>query len=754
MTTAAGNPRILLRRLREIMAERTPAQARLDRVATLIANNMVAEVCSIYLARAGGELELFATEGLNKAAVHKTRLKRGEGLVGDIALNARPLNLSDAPSHPQFSYRPETGEDPFHSLMGVPILRDGRSLGVVVVQNKTRRLYEEEEIEALQTIAMVVAEMIASGDLIPLAELEETGIRRDRPWRAQGTAFAEGLAIGNAVLHEPRVKVERLIAEDVEEERRRVDVAIEELRASVDALIDAHDPTHPGESRDVLESYRMFAQDAGWVNRLREAVNTGLTAEAAVERVQSETRARMMRQTDPYLRERLHDLDDLGNRLLRHLAGLADTASRLTLPDNAVLIARNMGPAELLDYDRTRLKAVLLEEGSPTSHVSIVARALGIPLVGRIEGLVDQADTGNWAIVDGETGEVHLRPTSDIQNAYRAKLALRAQRQAEFAALRDKPAVTRDGTQVQLLMNAGLSADLPMLDETGAEGIGLFRTELPFMVSPRLPTLAEQTQLYADVLAAAGSRPVVFRTLDLGGDKVLPYAKPDPEENPALGWRAIRMALDRPVLLRYQVRAMLAGAKGRPLRIMFPMVAHVAEFRAARALVEREVRRMERHGHAGPSSFTIGTMLEVPSLAFSLPALLREADFLSVGTNDLMQFFFAADRGNPRLGGRYDALAPAMLRLISTCVTAAREAGKPLSVCGEMAARPLEAMALVGLGVETLSMSPQAVGPVKMMVRALDRSKLANVINGLIDSPEASLRPQLKEFAATANIPV
>ncbi len=754
MTSSAGTSRILLRRLREIMAERTPAQARLDRVATLIASNMVAEVCSIYLARAGGELELFATEGLNKAAVHNTRLKRGEGLVGDIALHARPLNLSDAPSHPQFAYRPETGEDPFHSLMGVPILRDGRSLGVVVVQNMTRRLYDEEEIEALQTIAMVIAEMIASGDLIPLGELEETGIRRDRPWRAQGTSFAEGLAIGNAVLHEPRVKVERLIAEDVDEERQRIDVAISELRESVDALIDAHDPAHPGESRDVLESYRMFAQDAGWVNRLREAVNTGLTAEAAVERVQSETRARMMRQTDPYLRERLHDLDDLGNRLLRHLAGLADTASRLTLPENAVLIARNMGPAELLDYDRTRLKAVLLEEGSPTSHVSIVARALGIPLVGRIAGLVDQADTGNWIVADGETGEVHLRPTPDIQNAYRAKLALRAQRQAEFAALRDKPAITRDGTVVTLMMNAGLAADLPMLDETGAQGIGLFRTELPFMVSHRLPTLAEQTQLYADVLAAAGERPVVFRTLDLGGDKVLPYAKPDPEENPALGWRAIRMALDRPVLLRYQVRAMLAGAKGRPLRIMFPMVAHVAEFLAAKDLALQEVRRMERYGHQGPSSFAIGTMMEVPSLAFALPALLREADFLSLGTNDLMQFFFAADRGNPRLGGRYDALSSPMLSLIAACVAAAREAGKPLSVCGEMAARPLEAIALAALGVETLSMSPQSVGPVKMAIRALHREKLSELLNGLLDSPAASLRSEIKAFALAENIPV
>ena len=745
-TSAAGNPRVLLRRLRDIMQERTSAQDRLDRLVTLIANNMVAEVCSIYLMRAGGELELFATEGLNKDAVHSARLKKGEGLIGDIALHARPLNLPDAQSHPNFVFLPETGEAPFQSLMGVPILRDGLCLGVVAVQNKTRRLYDEEEVEALQTIAMVLAEMVASGDLIAPGELEASGIRRDRPWRAKGAPIVEGVAVGEVVLHEPRVKVERLIAEDPEAERRRLDTAIAALRSSVDEMVDAEDMDLLGDTREVLEAYRMFANDSGWLGRLREAIATGLTAEAAVERVQSETRARLMRHTDPYLRERAHDLDDLANRLLRHIAGLSDTAAGALLPENAVLVARAMGPAELLDYDRTRLKAIVLEEGSPTSHVAIVARAIGIPLVGRIDNLLDQVDPGNLIVVDGETGEVNLRPGPEIVSAYRTKLQIIAQREQEYAALRHEPAVTLDGRTIALNLNAGLAVDLPHLDETGAAGIGLFRTELPFMITSRLPSLRRQTELYAAALDAAGERPVVFRTLDLGGDKVLPYMHLDAEENPAMGWRAVRISLDRPALLRYQLRALIAAAAGRSLNVMFPMIAEVAEFISARALLDREITRARKTGQIMPSTVRAGTMLEVPSLGYSLPALLTVADFVSLGTNDLMQFFFASDRGNPRLGDRYDSLSPAFLRFIKSVVDAAAIAGKPVAVCGEMAGRPLEALALVGLGIASLSMQPHGIGPVKQAIRSADANKVAAFLNQRLDDPGHSLRPAFRAF--------
>jgi phosphotransferase system enzyme I (PtsP) len=742
---------LLLRRLREIMTERASAQSRLDRIVSLIAANMVAEVCSVYFARAGRMLELFATEGLNKAAVHKTRLKWGEGIIGDIAQNARSLNLPDAPSHPSFVYRPETGEDPYQSMLGVPILRGGRTLGVIAVQNLTHRLYGEEEIEALQTIAMVLAEMILSGELFDVAELDG-GLKKDRPWRAKGVSFSEGLAMGRAVLHEPRVKVEKLIADDPEAERVRLDRAIEELREQIDAMLAAEDSVIAGETRDVLEAYRMFAHDRGWLNRLREAVNSGLTAEAAVERVQNDTQARMQRQTDPLIKERLHDLDDLAYRLLRHLAGKADTASQESLPPDTILFARQMGPAELLDYDRTRIKGLILEEGSPTSHVAIVARALDIPLIGRVENILEQIEAGDWVIADGETADVHVRPAHDVREAYRHKLALREQKQMAYAAIRQTPAVTKDGIRVHLQMNAGLPADLPHLDEAGAEGIGLFRTELQFMIAPSMPRLADLIELYTLVLDAAGDRPVVFRTLDLGGDKVLPYARPLGEENPALGWRAIRMTLDRPALLRYQIRALLAAAAGRNLNIMFPLVAEVAEFTAARALVDKELARLGKRQELKPQTVRVGTMLEVPALLFQMETLLSVVDFISVGSNDLMQFLFASDRGNPRLGNRYDALSPAMLNLLHSVVQAANSRKIPVTVCGEMAGKPLEALALIGLGIRSLSMPPASIGPVKQMVLSLNAGEAARTLVMLRRAQDHSLRETLRGAAVAAGV--
>ena len=560
--------------------------------------------------------------------------------------------------------------------------------------------------------------------------------------------------MGRAVLHEPRVKVEKLIADDVVVERQRLDAAIAELRDSLDAMLASEDTVITGETRDVLEAYRMFAHDRGWLTKLREAVASGLTAEAAVERVQNDTRARMARLIDPLIKERLHDLDDLANRLLRHLTGKADTSAHEALPADTLLFARTMGPAELLDYDRTKLRGLVLEEGSPTSHVAIVAHALDIPVVGRIENVLEQVEAGDWVIADGDTAEIHIRPAHDVREAYRHKLALRAQRQAAFAAMRTQPSITKDGERVRLLMNAGLLADLPHLEETGAEGIGLFRTELHFMISSTMPRLKNLVDLYTAVLDGAAGKPVVFRTLDLGGDKVLPYARPLPEENPAMGWRAIRMTLDRPALLRYQIRALLKAATGRDIDLMFPMVAEVAEFRAARALVDRELERIAQMKADPPRKVRVGTMLEVPALAFQLPALLSSVDFISVGSNDLMQFFFASDRGNPRLGGRYDLLSPPMLNFLKGIVDASRARGVPVTLCGEMAGRPLEAMALIGLGFRSLSMAPASIGPVKQMLLALNTGKLASSMSDLYDRSEHSLREQLKQLAINERVPV
>ena len=737
------------------MAEPIGAQDRLDKIATIIAANMVAEVCSIYVLRADGVLELYATEGLKATSVHRASLSVGRGLVGLIAAEARPLNLPDAQSHPAFAYLPETGEEAYHSFLGVPVLRAGRTLGVLVVQNRSYRTYTEEEIEALQTTAMVLAEMFASGEIEDLA-VPGADLDLHRPIHLKGAPFAEGIALGHVVLHEPRVVVTELVAEDMELELRRLEAAMTSLQLSVDDLLARGAEAGTGEHREILEAYRMFAQDRGWTRRLREAIENGLTAEAAVERVQSDTRARMTRQTDPFLRDRLHDFDDLANRLLRELMGRPHGPVAGDMPEDAIVVARNMGAAELLDYDRSRLRGLVLEDAGPTSHVVIVAKALGIAAVGQLEDIVSLAESGDAMIVDGEVGEVHLRPPADIERAYADKVRLRARRQEQYRLLRDEESLTRDGVAVALNLNAGLLMDLPNLQESGATGIGLFRTELQFMVASSFPRQKEQEAFYRSVIEGAGDRPVTFRSLDVGGDKVLPYLRTHPEENPAMGWRAIRLGLDRPALLRTQVRSLLKAASGRELRLMFPMVTEVSEFDRAKEIVSREQAHLARHGHAAAATVVLGVMVEVPALLFQLDELLRRVDFVSVGSNDLMQFMTASDRGNTRLAGRFDPLSPAFLRALRDVTRRAGAAGKPASLCGEMAGKPVEAMALAAIGFRSLSMGSSAVGPVKAMIRALDLAPLAERLSGLIDDgvPAREIRTELQAWAADKHIPV
>lgn len=753
MRSTLAGPRVLLRRLREVMAEPINAQERLDKIVVLIAANVVAEVCSVYILRADGVLELYATEGLNRDAVHKTSLKVGEGLVGLIAADARPLNLPNAQAHPAFAYRPETGEEAYNSFLGVPILRAGRTLGVLVVQNQSHRTYFEDEVEALQTTAMVIAEMVAAGELEAIVQ-QGTKLDLTRPMHFQGVALSDGVGLGHVVLHEPRVVVTNLIAEDAGVELERLERAINRLRISLDDLLNSGDFAQHGEHRDVLEAYRMFAHDRGWIRKIEEAINNGLTAEAAVEKVQSDTRARMLRQTDPYLRERLHDLDDLAHRLIRELMGRQHGPLSETLPQDAVIIARNMGAAELLDYGRDRIRAIALEEGGPTSHVTIVARALGIAAVGLADNLVSLAEAGDPVIVDGESGQVHLRPAPDIENAYAEKVRFRARRQAQYRRLRNKPSISRDGVDVSLQLNAGLLVDLPAVAESGASGVGLFRTELQFMVASAFPRMSEQRDYYRQVLDAAGGRPVTFRTLDIGGDKVLPYLRAIQEENPAMGWRAIRFGLDRPGILRTQVRALLHAAAGRDLKLMFPMVTEVAEFHQARGVVERELKHLRRHGYPVPERLMLGVMVEVPSLLYQLDELFQAVDFVSVGSNDLFQFFSAVDRGNTRVAGRFDTMSPAFLRALKHIVDKANAYSTPVTLCGEIAGRPLEAMALAALGYRSLSMSASALGPVKAMVRTLDVGRLASRLLPRLDEPAAAadIRGFLRAFSSDTDV--
>lgn len=744
-TPLSSSPRRLLARVRDRMAAEGAVQDRLNDVTTIIAGDLVSEVCSIYVRRAGDVLELFATHGLKASAVHSTRLMIGEGLIGTIAADATPLTLREAHRHPSFVFRPETGEDAFPSLAGVPILRGGRVVGVLAVQNEAHRDYVEEEVESLQTVAMVLAEIIAAGELVDPIELTPADGDASKPLRMEGARFSAGLGIGAAVVHQPQFTIEKMEADDVGAERTRLTRAFAEMHGALDAMLEQTSQAGGGEHMDVLETYRLIAEDAGWLAKIEDAIDGGLSAEAAVQKVQSDIRARFAQATDPYLRERAHDFEDLASRLLQHLLG--ETGVCQSERDDFVLVAHTMGPAQLLDYDHTKLRGLVLEEGSATSHVAIVARAFDIPVVGLVHGVLSRMEPGDTIVVDGDHAQVFLRPGEDVVQTFRTNIEARVRLKAEYEAHRDLPSTSTDGVDVSLNINAGLLVDFAQLQATGADGVGLYRTEVPFMVRSEYPGVDAQQTLYAKVYEHADGRPVTFRTLDIGGDKELPYWPTTDEENPAMGWRAIRVALDRPAILRQQLRAMIRAADGGELRVMFPMVAEVGEFEAAKALLDAELTREENKGRVMPSKVEAGVMLEVPALVLQLPEILKRVDFVSIGSNDLFQFVFATDRGNPKLTERYDTLSPAALSLLRTIREQCDAADVPVSICGEMAGRPLDAMALIALGYRRLSMSPPSVGPVKEMVRSLDVGKATLFLADSCDLSQHSLRAKLKDFA-------
>ncbi|WOI57342.1 phosphoenolpyruvate--protein phosphotransferase [Palleronia sp. LCG004] len=733
--------RKLLGRLRDALADDSAGQARLDRITSIIAESMETEVCSIYLFRDADTLELCATEGLRPEAVHQTRMRLGEGLVGRVARLGRIINAADAPSERGFRYMPETGEEIYSSFLGVPIQRLGEKLGVLVVQSKIAREYSDDEVYALEVVAMVLAEMTELGAFV--GEGAALSARHQHPVFIRGTIVQEGTAEGQVWLHEPRVVVTNPIAEDPKRETDRLTAAVEKLRVSVDDMLDGA-LTNDKDQREVLETYRMFAHSRGWLRRMCEDIERGLSAEAAVEKEQSSARARLQKAPDLYMRERLTDLDDLSRRLLRILTGQGSETGA-EMPPNPILVARNIGPGELLDYGRS-LRGIVLEQGSVGSHAAIVARALAIPLVVHARGITTEALNGDHILVDGEQGNVHLRPEDNIISAFRDKIAMQAKAQERYADLRGMPATTLCGTTVSLAMNAGLMADLPSLQGSGAEGVGLFRTELQFLARSAVPRRADLAALYSRVLDAADGKPVTFRTLDIGSDKVLPYMKRPDEPNPALGWRAIRVALDRKGIMRMQLQALIRAANGRPLRVMFPFVAQLGEFQEARQHLLDEMERERKLGRPLPASLEIGAMLETPSLAFAPRQFFELADFISIGGNDLKQFFFAADRENELVRRRYDTLNVSFLTLIEMIVDRCAEAGTPLSFCGEDAGRPVEAICMAAMGVRTLSMRPASIGPVKHLLRRIDLTEARAVIEKSSESGAQSVRTDVMEW--------
>ncbi len=737
-----GDTRQLFTKLREALASNA---ASLPDIATLVARELPADASVIYVARAGEVLELAATHGLNINAVGSTRLRMGEGIVGMVAASGNPLNLADAHNHPRFAYRAEVGEDAMSSMLAMPVKRAGRILGVIGVMSRQARVFAPVEVESVATVAMLLAEIMSAAGA---TNLPEEGFSDSLPRRYAGHVLAPGIARGTVLAYGAAAPIARLLSDDPLAEMERLEQAVETANKSLDGLIAA---SLPGGNapRDVLEAYRMVAQSSGWLGQVRQAINDGLTAETAVDKVARTLRERMRRIADPYLRERLADIEDMTGRLMVALGGMAPKPERA---DGVVLLVRRLGPADLLDWHARGIAGIAIEEASPSGHAAILARALGLPALAVDRGAVEAAHPGDDVLLDAEGATLILRPEPEVVQVYERALAARNVRAAALANYRDTPAVTLDGTPICLMLNVGLALELDQLERTGADGIGLYRTEIAALAAGGIPDVAGQAAEYGRVMDRANARRVQFRTLDLGADKLLPGEAAQGEENPAMGWRSLRVGLDRPAILRRQLRALLLGAQGRPLSIMFPMVATVEEFRAARDLLEAEAARIR----PAPEQLEAGTMIEVPSLLFQLPGLLAEADFVSVGTNDLMQFLFAADRGTPELADRYDTLSAPVLEMLERLVSACNEAGVPVSICGEAAGRPLDALAFAAIGATTLSMSGNAILPVKAMMVAADLNALRPVLRELRRAGAAggSLREPLAAWAREHNLPV
>jgi len=733
----------LLLRLNDALGSAGDGQQRLDLITNVVADTIGVEVCSIYLHLDETTLELCATTGLRSEAVHRSQLDTSEGLVGRISQERIVINTAIAEKESGFRYLKETGEERYSSFLGVPIQRLGQMLGVLVVQSTEAEAFASDVVNTLAVVATVIAEMRETG--IITGEGQALSRMHTQPVTYTGMIAHEGLAEGQVLLHEPRVVITNPFAKDTKAELERLDNAIQALRGSVDALLDGTAATSPAlEQREILETYRMFANSAGWVKRMEGNIRTGLSAEASVEMEQTEARNRMEKSSDPYLRYRLHDLDDLFNRLLRILTGKGQTATE-DIPDNPILVARNIGPAELLDYGRT-LKGIILEEGSIGSHATIIARSMSIPLLIHVEGITTEALEGDTVCLDAERGSVHLRPDDLITAAIRNRIDMAADVEAVYTQIRDKPARTLDGTRIGLTINAGLLDDLPNLERSGAEGVGLFRTELRFLAANSIPSRAELATQYSTVLDSAGGRRVVFRTLDIGSDKVLPYLKRDEEPNPALGWRAIRISLDKPGLLRMQVQSLTRGAKGRPFAIMFPMVSGLMEFIQARDLALSTIQRESRSGNPVSDSIEIGAMLETPSLAFAPDRFFALTDFVSIGGNDLKQFFFAADRQNERIRYRYHSHFISYLTFIKMIADRCHAHETPISYCGEDAGQPAVAVCLAAMGVRNFSLRSSSLGRVKYALCRVDLTAIATLITDATKAGKATVTDDIKAY--------
>ena len=735
----------MLQLFKEITSSDMPMSVRFDKVTAMLAHKMEADAAACYLVIDDNYLELFASYAFNPKLTNAISLKVGEGIIGGIAQSKCTTTVENIWQHPDFLYRAEADEEKYKSFLGAPLIRWGRAIGVLCLYKKELYEFKKAEVEALETLAMAFAEWVGSDEMRAYknAFIKQRGqTTRDK---VKGISLSRGFGVGPAVVHRRRQNVTKIFAEDKQAELERLAKAHSEMNHDLDEKFNSS-KLGIGEHADILDTYRMFAKDKGWYNKIAGHVEGGLTAEAAVERAFEDMWNRLSGTQDVYLKERLHDLRDVADRLLAYLGGDNTDIKAADLPE-IVIVAQTMGPADLMDYDYHKIKALILEDGTPTMHVAIVAKALGIPVVSKIKGIYKEIKSGEVLAVNGDEGIVYLQPSAKVLADFKIKIAERERQIAQMAELKKLPSKTLDKQRINMYINVGLDFDLEYIESTNCDGIGLYRTEIPFMAAEKMPDVEHQFAYYRKLMDKAENKKVVFRSLDVGSDKLLPYWTYSGEENPAIGWRSIRITLDRRAILRQQMRAFIRAAAGKELNVMFPMIANLAEFRDAKETLMLELDKEKRRSENVPSKVNVGLMIEVPSVVFQLDAILLEADFISVGTNDLAQFVFACDRTNNRLSERYDVLSVPFLRVMQEIITKANDAKVLCSVCGEMASNPIEAMVLIGLGYRNLSISGASFGKVKRMIRSANTKDLADYIQTLLDFNQRTLRPQLIAYA-------
>ncbi len=724
----------MLATLRRIVQEVSTApniDAALATIVRRVKQAMDVDVCSVYLTDpVQNEHVLMATEGLRPESVLMVRLRLDEGLVGLVASRAEPVNLDDAPAHPRYKYFPESGEESYHGFLGVPIIHHRKVLGVLVVQQHARRSFDEDAVTLLVTIAAQLAGAIAhaeaSGEIATLKRLKRDAAEDMRP--LQGVPGAQGVALGRAAVIYSLENLDAIpdrTPEDVEAELALFREAVEQVKADIRALSERMDGVLPAEDKALFDAYLLMLEGDSLIRATEDRIRAGSWAPGALRDTVAEHVRIFTDMEDPYLRERADDIRDLGGRLLRCLQ--EETPAVPDYGDGTILVGEDITATMLADVPVEKLAGVVSARGSRTSHAAILARALGIPAVmGVVDLPVGQVDGAN-IIVDGYGGRVYVSPPESIRNEYRRLAEEEARLSDELTSLRTLPAETRDGHRIPIYANSGLLADITPILDSGAEGIGLYRTEYPFMVRQRFPGEEEQRRTYRRVLEQMAPRPVTMRTLDVGGDKALPYF-PIEEDNPFLGWRGIRITLDHPEIFLVQVRALLRANAGlNNLNILLPMIGNVWEVDEALRLLRQAYEELLEEGEAVTMP-PVGVMVEVPSAVYQAENLARRVDFLSIGTNDLTQYLLAVDRNNANVAELYDALHPAVLRALTQVVEGAAAAGKPVTICGELAGEPMATPLLVGMGLDGFSVSASSLPRIKWVVRSFSRSEAREVL--------------------------